>query len=380
MSVPGNISQFGNLPLVRDQLGLGPLATVQTLVGLTVANQTLSIDSTADAITIGTTTIAPGGTTLTLTGLTTLGVNTITAASATTLSLVGGATSGNVTISTNGGTLAATFSGANTTLAGTLNLNGGATTTAGITTIGSGGTAAAYSAIEILRTLGDTSTGTGHGFDDGSLLGYSQGYASYSANPVVTSTGFNPDHYVAFQATPTWNTTGQTLANMFSSKTRVSVLNGTITNLYGYYFDSPTISGTGAVTNRWAFYNNDSSATVYSAGPLSAGAGTFAGNLTVAGTGTSSFAGPVSLGTAGNTISIKSGANAASGTVTLVAGTATITSTAIDTNTVIQFSEKTAGGTPGVYQPLAAVRAGSAVVTSAATDTSTYNWIAMKVN
>lgn len=88
----------------------------------------------------------------------------------------------------------------------------------------------------------------------------------------------------------------------------------------------------------------------------------------------------LSLATAGKTISVKSGANAASGTVTLVAGTATITSTAIDVNTVIIFSEKTSGGTPGVYQPLAAVSAGSAVVTSAATDTSTYNWVALKVN
>lgn len=90
--------------------------------------------------------------------------------------------------------------------------------------------------------------------------------------------------------------------------------------------------------------------------------------------------GNVLIDTAGKTLSVKSGANAAAGTVTLVAGAATITSTAIDANTVIVFSEKTAGGTPGVYQPLAAVSSGSAAVTSAATDTSTYNWVAMKVN
>lgn len=90
--------------------------------------------------------------------------------------------------------------------------------------------------------------------------------------------------------------------------------------------------------------------------------------------------GSISLDTLGKTLSIKSGANGLSGTVTLVAGIGTITSTAIDANTVITFSEKTAGGTPGLYQPLAAVTAGSASVTSAVTDTSTYNWIAFKIN
>lgn len=99
-----------------------------------------------------------------------------------------------------------------------------------------------------------------------------------------------------------------------------------------------------------------------------------AGNLTVSGTT------GISIDTAGATMSVRSGANAAAGTVTLVAGAATITSTAIDANTVIVFSEKTAGGTPGLYQPLAAVTTGSAAVTSAVTDTSTYNWIALKVN
>jgi len=41
MSTPGTLSKFGDLPAARDQLGLGPLATVQSLVGLTVSNQIL---------------------------------------------------------------------------------------------------------------------------------------------------------------------------------------------------------------------------------------------------------------------------------------------------------------------------------------------------
>lgn len=91
-------------------------------------------------------------------------------------------------------------------------------------------------------------------------------------------------------------------------------------------------------------------------------------------------AGNILLPVVGTTLTVKSGANGLSGTVTLTAGAATITSTAIDINTAILFSIKTPGGTPGLYQPLAAVSAGSAAVTSIATDTSTYNWIAFKLN
>ena len=98
------------------------------------------------------------------------------------------------------------------------------------------------------------------------------------------------------------------------------------------------------------------------------------------GTADMSAYGGIATIVAGKTFSVKSGSNALAGTVTLVAGSATITSTAIDSNTVIVFSEKTAGGTPGLYQPLAAVSAGSATVTSVSTDTSTYNWVALKVN
>ena len=61
------------------------------------------------------------------------GINSITAASATALTLNGGASSGNVVINTNGSTLAATFAGANTTLAGTLSAL--ASTFVGLTTV-----------------------------------------------------------------------------------------------------------------------------------------------------------------------------------------------------------------------------------------------------
>jgi hypothetical protein len=92
------------------------------------------------------------------------------------------------------------------------------------------------------------------------------------------------------------------------------------------------------------------------------------------------FAGAVSLSTAGTTVSIKSGTNAAAGTVTLTGGAGTITSTAIDVNTVIVMSVKTSGGTIGDHTPSVKVNAGNAVITGSSSDTSTYNWIALKVN
>ena len=81
----------------------------------------------------------------------------------------------------------------------------------------------------------------------------------------------------------------------------------------------------------------------------------------------------------GYTFGVVSGSNALAGTITLVAGTATITSTAITNSMVIVLSIKTVGGTPGTTTPKVVVAAGSAVVTGLSTDTSTYNWLALSV-
>jgi hypothetical protein len=91
------------------------------------------------------------------------------------------------------------------------------------------------------------------------------------------------------------------------------------------------------------------------------------------------FAGAVSLSTAGTTVSIKSGTNAAAGTVTLVGGNGTITSTAIDANTVIVMSIKTKSGSFD-HAPSVVVAAGSATIDGHNSDASTYNWVALKVN
>jgi hypothetical protein len=96
-------------------------------------------------------------------------------------------------------------------------------------------------------------------------------------------------------------------------------------------------------------------------------------------TGAATFAGAVSLSTAGTTVSIKSGTNAAAGTVTLVGGAGTITSTAIDVNTVIVMSIKTKTGSFD-HAPSVLVATGSATIDGHNSDDSTYNWVALKVN
>jgi hypothetical protein len=101
--------------------------------------------------------------------------------------------------------------------------------------------------------------------------------------------------------------------------------------------------------------------------------------MSLASSGVATFAGAVSLSTAGTTISIKSGTNAAAGTVTLTGGAGTITSTAIDVNTVIVMSIKTKSGSFD-HAPSVVVAAGSATIDGHNNDASTYNWVALKVN
>jgi hypothetical protein len=86
----------------------------------------------------------------------------------------------------------------------------------------------------------------------------------------------------------------------------------------------------------------------------------------------------VAIGPAGSTLSVKSGTNACAGTVTLTAGAGTITSTALDVNTVIVLTLKTASGA-NAY-PQVSTTTNSATITGLATDGGTYNWVALKVN
>lgn len=92
-------------------------------------------------------------------------------------------------------------------------------------------------------------------------------------------------------------------------------------------------------------------------------------------------AGDVSTTLIGKTFLVKSGSNSLAGTVVLSSGAGTIASTAIDANTVIQFTLKTASGAI-TQQPFVATitPATGCTVSAGVGDNSTYNWVALKVN
>jgi hypothetical protein len=85
----------------------------------------------------------------------------------------------------------------------------------------------------------------------------------------------------------------------------------------------------------------------------------------------------------GTTVAIKSGSNSKAGTFTLSAGTATVSNTSIDANSVIVATLKTVGGTitGPVYYPTVTPGTGFTVAeTGGVTDTSTYNYVILEVN
>jgi hypothetical protein len=83
------------------------------------------------------------------------------------------------------------------------------------------------------------------------------------------------------------------------------------------------------------------------------------------------------LGTAGNKLSIATGANASVGTTAAMTGspgTVTVTSTAVTTSSVILFARDTVGGTAGQVS-ISAQSAGSFTLLSTGNETSTFNYL-----
>lgn len=114
--------------------------------------------------------------------------------------------------------------------------------------------------------------------------------------------------------------------------------------------------------------------------------GITAGTTVTAGTGITATTGNITatngnlvLGTAGNKLSIATGANASLGVATLVAGTVTVNTTAVTASSRIFLSVATPGGTRGFLSaPSASIVAGTSFVinSDSALDTSTVNyWI-----
>jgi hypothetical protein len=90
-----------------------------------------------------------------------------------------------------------------------------------------------------------------------------------------------------------------------------------------------------------------------------------------------SIAGNLQLTTAGNKLKIATGSNASIGTATLVAGTVTVSTTAVATGSIIIVSCNTPGGTQGILSaPVGSITNNTSFVinSSNAADTSTVNW------
>lgn len=115
------------------------------------------------------------------------------------------------------------------------------------------------------------------------------------------------------------------------------------------------------------------------AGSVSAGTTITAGTSMTATLGAiTATNGNLVLGTAGNKLSIATGANASVGTsVAMTAGTVTISTTAVTASSKIFLTANTPGGTQGTLSaPTASIVAGTSFVinSSSNTDTSTVNW------
>lgn len=89
--------------------------------------------------------------------------------------------------------------------------------------------------------------------------------------------------------------------------------------------------------------------------------------------------GTLILGSAGNQLKIKEGANAAMGTATLAGGTATVSTTKITASSRVFLTAQSTGGTPGALRVSARTAGTSFTITSSSgTDTSTVGWLIME--
>lgn len=120
-------------------------------------------------------------------------------------------------------------------------------------------------------------------------------------------------------------------------------LTGTIAGWYQNVIGVPTLTSSNTGVN----YTNASS--FYIEGTPIASTNTTIQNshALYVNSGNSYFGGNVSLGVAGNKLKIATGTNASIGTATLVAGTVTVSTTAVTTNSIIMLSYNTSIGTLG---------------------------------
>ena len=85
--------------------------------------------------------------------------------------------------------------------------------------------------------------------------------------------------------------------------------------------------------------------------------------------------GDVTIGTAGNGINIKEGSNATMGVATLVAGTVTVSTTAVPATSRIFLPSQVDGGPPGFVRVSTRTAGVSFVISSSVADTSNIAWL-----
>lgn len=135
-------------------------------------------------------------------------------------------------------------------LAGTARVN--AIVATNTITIGTGGGGSADASVTVSRTVSDTGVGNAHGFSDGAAITRSGtiGYCSYDSIPQFTGAQAY-DHFVAFQANPTYNSSGH--MNWYEGVTWAPVVSqSVITNSAGYYVNNAT--GAGTIQNQYGVY------------------------------------------------------------------------------------------------------------------------------
>jgi hypothetical protein len=248
--------------------------------------------------------------------------------------------------------------------------------------------ASSYATQRVINSAGDIlDTGIAGRSAGGVLQGYAYAYAfTQNGYRILTNNGtvaatFDNAQAATFAGTVT--TGGAVAITAPSSQTGLSIdgttypefafKTGGVKKVYASYITTNNGIFSGSLVGDLSFRSDSGAGLGYIFGTGTGGA-----LLTLRDSG-ATFAGAVSLSTAGTTVSIKSGTNAAAGTVTLSGGAATITSTAIDVNTVIVMSIKTKSGSFD-HAPSVVVAAGSATIDGHNSDASTYNWVALKVD
>lgn len=150
---------------------------------------------------------------------------------------------------------------------------------------------------------------------------------------------------------------------------------------------SKSSSGSG-VTANWQVLGGSGAAltpsSITTTGSITAGTSLSATTSITAGTTITATLGAITatngnlvLGTAGNKLSIATGANASVGVTAAMSGTPgaiSVSTTACTTNSIILFSRATTGGTPGNVS-ITAQSNGSFTLTSTGNETSTFNYL-----